>query len=119
MTSTGAFTPALGKAWLTPLYDFAVATLTRERVWRNLLVRQVAPGPDDRILDVGCGTGSLVILLKETEPQARVIGLDPDTGILERAQEKSVGPGQSHSTGQYGEMCANPHNCGLAVTSLG
>lgn len=84
------FTPALGYSRLTPLYDIAIRLLTKERVWRNLLVKQVSPQPTDRIVDVGCGTGSLAIRLKNTEPGAEIIGLDPDSDVLARARQKAL-----------------------------
>src|SRR5690349_17214831 len=52
-----AFTPALGRLAPVRFYD-AVAALTRERLWRALVVAHVAPRPGDVIVDVGCGTGS-------------------------------------------------------------
>ncbi|MFQ6005615.1 MAG: class I SAM-dependent methyltransferase [Woeseia sp.] len=90
MTSDKAFTPALGYERLTPLYDLAIALLTRESQWRNRLVSQIAPTSTDRILDVGCGTGSLAIFLKKTAPGAEIIGLDPDTAVLARARKKAA-----------------------------
>lgn len=87
------FTPALGFRWLTPLYDIAIAVLTRERKWRKLLLRQITPASGERILDVGCGTGSLAILLKRQAPDAVVIGLDPDAEILKRASNKAAAQG--------------------------
>jgi ubiquinone/menaquinone biosynthesis C-methylase UbiE len=89
MAQNNEFTPALGRPGLTWLYDVAIRLLTRERRWRSLLVRQVSPHAGDTILDIGCGTGSLAILLKRAAPQATVIGLDPDPAILKRARAKA------------------------------
>lgn len=83
------FTPALGNARFTPLYDFAVRLFTREHIWREMLIRQIAIAPSDRLLDVGCGTGSLAVRLKEVEPAAQVIGLDPDAEVISLAQHKA------------------------------
>lgn len=87
------FTPALGYAFLTPLYDLAIALLTREKVWRGTLVTQVNPMPDDRILDVGCGTGALAIRLKLIESNSEIFGLDPDPDVLLRARKKATRKG--------------------------
>ncbi|WP_019929020.1 class I SAM-dependent methyltransferase [Nocardia sp. BMG111209] len=86
------FTPALGRFAPTRFYD-AVITLTRERLWRALTVAHIAPRPDDLIVDVGCGTGSLSLLLARVEPRARIVGVDPDAEVLATAQRKAAAAG--------------------------
>ncbi|MEU6970340.1 class I SAM-dependent methyltransferase [Kitasatospora aureofaciens] len=86
------FTPAAGRLAPLRLYD-PIVSLTRERLWRSLLAMHVAPRPDDVILDVGCGTGSLAVLLGRVEPRARVIGVDPDPDTLELARRKAAAAG--------------------------
>jgi ubiquinone/menaquinone biosynthesis C-methylase UbiE len=81
------FTPAMGRFAPTRFYDPVVA-LTRERLWRALAVTYTAPQPDDVIVDVGCGTGSLASLLSRVEPQAQIIGVDPDPDVLVVARRK-------------------------------
>ncbi|MBI5938926.1 MAG: class I SAM-dependent methyltransferase, partial [Caulobacterales bacterium] len=49
---------------------------------------QIQPSPDDVIIDLGCGTGSLIVRLAAAEPKARLIGLDPDPAVLDRARAK-------------------------------
>ncbi|MGY0060948.1 class I SAM-dependent methyltransferase [Streptomyces sp. LZ34] len=83
-----AFTPALGRFAPARLYD-PVAALLRERLWRGLLTMHVAPRPGDEIVDVGCGTGSLALLLHRVEPRARIIGVDPDPDVLAIARHKA------------------------------
>ena len=82
------YTPAAGHHWLTPLYDVGVAVLTRERRWRAALVEQVRPGADDVIVDVGCGTGSLLVRMGKIAPSARLVGIDPDPAVLARARRR-------------------------------
>lgn len=84
-----AFTPALGYHVLTPLYDLAIAGLTRESVWRSALVEAAALKPGERLLDVGCGTGSLLGRLQERYPDAVLTGLDPDPAVLVKARRKA------------------------------
>jgi ubiquinone/menaquinone biosynthesis C-methylase UbiE len=83
-----SFTPALGKAWLTPLYDRAIGLFTRERTWREALIRAAALAPGDRLIDVGCGTGSLLRGLMFDCPQAGLVGVEPDEAALAIARRK-------------------------------
>jgi ubiquinone/menaquinone biosynthesis C-methylase UbiE len=90
--SERAFTPALGRVLPVRFYD-AVAALVRERLWRALVVAHVAPRPGDTIVDVGCGTGSLALRIAHVEPQARIVGVDPDADILAVARRKAGAAG--------------------------
>ncbi|MBN6054761.1 class I SAM-dependent methyltransferase, partial [Nonomuraea sp. RK-328] len=90
--SENTFTPALGRFAPTRFYDHAVA-LTRERLWRSLAAMYVAPQPDEVIVDVGCGTGSLALLLGRVEPRARIVGVDPDPDVLSTARRKADAAG--------------------------
>ena len=84
-----SFTPALGRASLTAGYDLAIRLLTRERLWRDALLRQVAPRSGETILDVGCGTGTFAMMLKRAAPRARVVAMDPDPRVLALAAAKA------------------------------
>lgn len=84
------YTPAAGHHWLTPFYDFGLAAHTREHRWRSALVVQIHPSPGDVIVDVGCGTGSLLVRLGKAAPSAQLIGIDPDTAVLTRARKRLV-----------------------------
>ncbi len=83
------FVPALGQHWLTPLYDAAIAVTTRENKWRSALLRELSPTAGDVILDIGCGTGTLVSGIKRLVPESEVVGIDPDQSVLEIARAKS------------------------------
>ncbi len=86
MSTDQTYTPAAGYRWLTPLYDVGVAVLTREHRWRTALIEQLSPLPGDVILDVGCGTGSLLRRIGRAAPTAMLIGIDPDPPVLARAR---------------------------------
>lgn len=83
------FTPALSRRWLTPVYDTAVALFTGERRWRKTLIRQIAPRAKDVVADVGCGTGTLALMIKTHAPSVSVFGFDPDPDALDRAERKT------------------------------
>lgn len=87
------FAPALGYRWLTPAYGAAIAVMTRERRWRQALIRQMAPRAKQIVADVGCGTGTLAVMLKAHAPSVSVYGFDPDPDILNRAEHKAHNAG--------------------------
>ena len=92
MTDRSAgFKPALAYHVLPPLYDGVVALSTREQAFKPALVAQVAIQPGHDVLDIGCGTGTLVLLASSACPQARVTGLDADPAILALARRKAAG----------------------------
>lgn len=82
------FVPALKYSWLTRFYDPVIALSTREKVFRKRLLEQAKIHPGGRILDLGCGTGTFVIMLKRSYPTAKVSGLDGDPDILIQAGNK-------------------------------
>ncbi len=87
--SNADFTPALGRSELTDRYDRAIRFWTRERRWRTMLLDAIAPGDGESILDVGSGTGTLAVLIKQRAPGATVVGVDPDPKIRALAANKA------------------------------
>lgn len=83
------FIPALSYHWLTPLYDTLLRWTMRDAVFKRRLVRQANIQNGHRVLDVGCGTATLTILVKRRYPSAEVVGLDPDATILEIARKNA------------------------------
>lgn len=89
MTQQAQYVPALGRPELTGLYDLVVGLVTRERRWRSALLSALDPRDGETIVDIGCGTGSQAIAIKQARPGARVIGIDPDPAVLAIAQAKA------------------------------
>ncbi len=85
-----AYKPPLSYKVLTPLYDLVIAALTRERVWRKAFIQEISPQTNDRILDVGSGTGSLAFALHQAAPGIRYVGVDPDEEAVRRARNKTA-----------------------------
>jgi ubiquinone/menaquinone biosynthesis C-methylase UbiE len=86
------FLPAAGHDWLLPFYDPLSKLLGVDAV-RHALLDQAGLRPGDRVLDLGCGTGSLAVLIKRLHPSAEVVAIDPDPNALARARRKAARAG--------------------------
>lgn len=85
--SARSYIPAAGRDWLLPFYDPLQWLLGGQRI-RRAMLDAAALRPGMRVLDVGCGTGSLVAELARSWPEVVVTGLDPDPLALARARGK-------------------------------
>ena len=84
------YIPALSFHWLTPLYDPLLRWVMREQAFKGSLVRRADIRPGLRVLDLGCGTGTLTLLIKRLHPGAQVTGLDADPNVLAIARSKAA-----------------------------
>ncbi|MGH9558934.1 MAG: class I SAM-dependent methyltransferase, partial [Bryobacteraceae bacterium] len=71
-----------------PLYDPIVKLLGGDKA-RRALLDQASVQPGQRVLDIGCGTGTFAVLIKSLYSDVEVIGLDPDPKALHRAARKA------------------------------
>ncbi len=84
------YIPALRYGWLTPLYDPIQRWLFRESTFKARLVEEARIGKSHRVLDLGCGTATLTLLVKQRHPEAEVVGLDGDPWVLAIARAKAA-----------------------------
>ncbi|MGH9411740.1 MAG: class I SAM-dependent methyltransferase [Vicinamibacterales bacterium] len=84
--------PAAGRDGFLPLYDPFTRLFGFQRALRAL-IDQAELQRDHVVLDVGCGTGTLAVLIKRRHPTVDVIGLDPDPAALAIAQRKAAKAG--------------------------
>lgn len=87
------FVPALGFDWLTPLYDPLIRFTLQDEQVKQQLVEQARLAPGMTVVDLGCGTGTLALLIKRAQPTTRVIGVDIDAKILGIARAKIAAAG--------------------------
>jgi len=73
---------------LTPLLDPLMRFCMREEDLKGSLVGLAGIQDGFSVLDPGCGTATLAIMVKERHPKAAVTGLDPDPGVLRLARAK-------------------------------
>ena len=88
MDTHRTYLPAAGHDWALPLYDPLVKLLGGERT-RQALIDQARLPSATQVLDVGCGTGTLTVLIARLHPHLQVVGLDPDRSALIRATLKA------------------------------
>ena len=101
MTAKNGYIPALGYDALTRFYDPLIRWFLREATFKNALIEQAQIGVRHRVLDVGCGTGTLTLMAKHAAPTAEVIGIDGDPKILAIARAKA-----GHAAVQFDEGLA-------------
>ncbi|HLV66759.1 MAG TPA: class I SAM-dependent methyltransferase [Polyangiaceae bacterium] len=94
MENVREFLPAAGRDELLPFYDPLVRLIGGDRR-RRRLIEQAALRPGLRVLDVGCGTGTLLVDIQRRESGITATGLDPDPKALSRARRKAERAGVS------------------------
>jgi ubiquinone/menaquinone biosynthesis C-methylase UbiE len=82
------YLPAAGHDAFLPAYDLLSRLLGIQRVHQRLL-DQAELTDDQRVLEIGCGTGNLTIRAKRAHQGAEVTGSDPDPLALARAKRKA------------------------------
>jgi len=83
------FLPALRFPAFTRFYDPIVRFATREKLFKGLLIEQTGISSNETVVDIGCGTGTLAIDIKQRYSDSTVIGLDADPEILSIARRKA------------------------------
>lgn len=81
-------------AAIAPSYDLnnRLHSLGIDQLWRRTVVRMAALRPNDRVLDMACGTGDLTRAFARAGP-ARVVGGDYTPEMLEIARRKPAPKG--------------------------
>ena len=84
------YIPALGIRALTPFYDLIQRWVVRDTRFKSRLIEQAGIQTGQRVLDLGCGTGTLALMVKRSQPDAEVVGLDADPQMLKVATAKAA-----------------------------
>lgn len=87
------YIPALRFKIFTPFYDLVQRLFVGDKHYKKQLIERADIRPGQRILDVGCGTGTLALMVKSGQPGAKVTGLDADPQMLKVARDKAAEAG--------------------------
>jgi len=82
------YLPAASLDILLPAYDPIMRVFGFTRALQPL-VDQAELLPHHTVLDIGCGTGALDLLIKQAHPDVTLTAIDPDPRALERARRKA------------------------------
>src|SRR5207245_4642747 len=76
-------------------YDLVgtVISFGRDKAIREKLIELAAPAPGEKVLDVGCGTGTLALALKSSVGTGEVHGIDASPEMIDVAKEKAAKAG--------------------------
>lgn len=81
--------PAMINNHFTRYYDFFVDTFFVGKQLQKKTLELINLKKEGSLVDIGCGTGTLVLLLKEKYPGAVISAVDPDKNVLVVARNKA------------------------------
>ena len=84
------YVPAAGHDVFLRFYDPIIRLLMRERTLREKFLEQADIGRNHHVLDLGCGTGTMAILIRQRRPESTVVGVDGDPKVLDIARRKAA-----------------------------
>jgi ubiquinone/menaquinone biosynthesis C-methylase UbiE len=84
------YIPALRFRIFTPFYDLVQRLFVGDKHYKGQLIERADLRPGQRVLDIGCGTGTLAMMVKLAQPDAEVRGLDADPQMLKVAHAKAA-----------------------------
>ncbi len=78
-------------------YDLfgTVISFGRDKAIRGKLIELAAPAPGEKVLDVGCGTGTLAMAIKPWVGAGEVHGIDASPEMIQVAKVKAARDGSS------------------------
>ncbi len=110
-TDAQQYLPGMGKHWLLPLYDPFSRLAGIGRIHGQLMDRANLRS-DQRILEIGCGTGNLLTALGRRLRDIDALGIDPDPAALRRPAARPPGTGCRSGTSRR-----SPARCRYPTTA--
>lgn len=82
------FAPAFIFDFFTPFYDLIIEQGGLGKDLQEKIIKHAEIKDGENILDVGCGSGGLLIRIKRKFSKTKLVGVDPDKNILRIAKDK-------------------------------
>jgi len=88
--SRSNYIPALKFDWLTNFFDLVIGITMPEKKIKSSIVEEAEIKGEYKVLDFGCGTGTLSIMMHKSHPFADIYGVDVDDKVLRIAKKKVI-----------------------------
>ncbi len=104
---------------ISPRYDFIndVLSLRLDALWRKQALKLTLDGSENRLLDLGTGTGKFLELFLRHKRWSRAVGLDFSSRMLERARQISTA-GSEFVSGDFHALPFQNESFDLIVSSF-
>lgn len=118
MNTSFAFIPAAHYHCLTPLYEVFVRPVM-QRVWKRITEEVSARTPQGgSVIDLGCGPGSLLRMLRRRRPDLRLTGTDIDPAMIAIAQHKARDQNIAFAVASIDHQELPDQSCDIAISSM-
>lgn len=101
-------------------YEDQLESLTAR--YDPVLLAAAAPGPGERVLDIGCGSGATSRSVARCVPRSTVVGVDVSFAAIDRARARSGAEGLANTGFEHGDLETHPLAAGsfdVAVSRFG
>lgn len=79
---------SLKKYWTASFYDFLLWAAFPERKIKKAMIYHADFSPTQNVLDYGCGTGTLLLMIKRNFPEINLTGIDVSQEMVGLAKHK-------------------------------
>ena len=76
-----------------------------QKEWCAKLISELSLKGDERVLDLGCGDGTITARIAELVPNGEVVGIDSSTGMIDVAKSNGINPKEALTTEETIEHC--------------
>ena len=66
-----------------------VMSLGIHRLWKKIMINMINPSPNQKLIDVACGTGDIAkLFLSHVHKSSQITCVDPNDGMIKKGKEK-------------------------------